>query len=378
MKVRNSLVAAVVAIAVAVSGCGSEAAAATINGKRIDRSDFNRELEALRDNKGLQAAGEGLTGTGRETVSAELTAGWLTALIYDALITAEFDKRKLKLGKDDLEAAEAQLGTQFGDPKVAQDFPGWFREILVRRNARAVALREAIAGFGTSDADVRKYFETHQADFTQVCTNHVLVKTKEEADAVVARLRGGEDFAAVAKDKSLDPGSAQEGGDLGCVAANLFVPEFEQAVKTLPLGQVSDPVQTQFGFHVIKVRDRPATSYEEAQKGAKDALEGQSQDAVRSFLDKAARSAKVTVDPRFGKFEAQPGRAPEVVAPEVPAPANERPGGQPPAGEEPLPEGVPTLPEAPEAPPAPPGSSAPSGGQPPAGGSTTPSSAPGG
>jgi parvulin-like peptidyl-prolyl isomerase len=377
VKVRASLLAGLLGAALAVSACGSETpAAATVNGKRIDRSSFNRELKALRDNKGLQAAGEGLTGSGRETVSAELTAGWLTALVYDSLITAEFDKRKLKLGKDDLESAEAQLGTQFGNPTVAKDFPDWFRRLLIRRNARAVALREAIAGFGLSDADVQKYFETHQADFTNVCTAHVLVKNKEEADAVVARLRGGEDFAAVAKDRSQDPGSAQEGGDLGCVAANLFVPEFEQAVKTLPLGEVSDPVQTQFGFHIIKVRDRPATTFEEGREGAKNALNAESQDAFRTFLDKAARSAKVTVDPRFGKFEAQPGRAPEVVAPEVPAPPDgrtETPGEPAPSGG--VDEGIPSAPEAPS---APPGRSAPSSGQPPAGGSTTPSSGPGG
>jgi foldase protein PrsA len=366
------------AAAMALSACGSSPAAATVNGKRIERASFNRELKALRKNKGLQAAAEGLMGTGRETVSAELAAGWLTALIYDTLISAEFDKRKLELEKDDLETAEAQLGTQFGNPTVAKDFPSWFRSLLIKRNARAVAVRASVAGFGLSDADVQKYFEAHQADFTNVCVNHVLVKSKEEADSVVARLRGGEDFAAVAKEKSQDPGSAQEGGDLGCVAANLFVPEFEQAVKALPVGQVSDPVQTQFGFHVIKVRDRPATTYEEAREGAKTALNGQSQDAFRGFLEKVVRGAKVTVDPRFGTFEATPGRAPEVVPPTAPNPPSVRtdtPAGQqaPPGGAD---EGPP--PEPLPAPEAPPGSSAPSGGQPPAGGTTTPSTGPGG
>jgi parvulin-like peptidyl-prolyl isomerase len=375
VKVRISLVAAVVAVAVIASGCGAEPAAATVNGKRIDRSSFNRELKALRHNKGLEAAGEGLTGVGRETISAELTAGWLTALIYDALITAEFDRRKLKLDKDDLDAAEAQLASQFGDAKVADDFPGWFRRLIVRRNARALAVREAVSGFGLSEDDIKKYFETHLGEFAKVCLSHVLVKTQEEADAVVARLRGGEDFAAVAREKSQDPGSAEQGGDLGCVAANLFVAEFEQAAKTVPLGQVSDPVRTQFGFHIIKVRDRPATSYEEGRDQARNSLNAQSQDAFREFLGKAARSAKVTVDPRFGRFDASlPNRAPEVVAPQVPDPPDSRTD----TTFLPAPGGGAEQPSVPEAPPAPPGSSSPSGGQPPAGGSTSPSTGPGG
>lgn len=377
MNLRRAAIVFALCAALVGSGCGStDAVAATVNGREIDRSEFEQELKALRDNEQLEAAGgEGLTGAGRKTVSAEVAAGWLTALIYDALITAEFERRKLEVKKADRESAAAQLGTQFGNPRVAQAFPDWFRTRVVERNTRAVAVRTAISGLDTSEAALRKYYEDHKADLEQACLSHILVETKEAADAVVARVKAGEDFAAVAKEVSKDPGSAPEGGDLGCNPKSVpFVAEFKAAAFSLPVNTVSDPVQTQFGFHVLLVRERKPIPFEEARSQVKTALNTESQDAFRTFLEKAARKAKVTVDARYGTFivepcepSAEPCRAPEVVPPEVPSPAEGRPGKS--GGEEPplpfAPE--PPSPEAPAPDQIPPASPPPADGSAPSG-----------
>ncbi len=86
--------------------------------------------------------------------------------------------------------------------------------------------------------------------------SHILVKTEDEAKAIIAELEGGADFAEIAKAKSTD-GAAAQGGDLGYFGPGRMVPEFEQAVFALEVGEHSKaPVQTQFGFHVIKVTDK--------------------------------------------------------------------------------------------------------------------------
>ena len=86
---------------------------------------------------------------------------------------------------------------------------------------------------------------------------HVLVKTKEEADAVVKELDAGGDFAKIAEANSQDPGSAKQGGDLGYFGSGDMVPEFEAAAQALAIGAYTKtPVQTQFGFHVIKLEDK--------------------------------------------------------------------------------------------------------------------------
>jgi hypothetical protein len=338
------------------TGCGSaqpKAATVKIDKKtvEIDRSDFERELEALNDNKQLQAAsgGDGLSGAGKNTVDPRLTAGWLTAVIYDKLITNEFDRRKLSVTPADTEAGKAQLETQFGNAEVAGAFPKWFQDRLVMRNARAVAVRTALSGVSLSEESLRKYYEDHKAEFSQNCLSHILVKTKAEADSILARLQGGEDFAEVARKTSIDTGSGAKGGDLGCNPRGVFVPEFDQAASELPIGKLSEPpVQTQYGFHVILVKERKDASFESAREQARTALNAETQTAFREFLASAVTSAKVTIDKRYGTFEPPAtGQAPEVVPPVAPKPATERTDNTPPTQplEGQLPEdGIPTQP----------------------------------
>jgi peptidyl-prolyl cis-trans isomerase C len=89
----------------------------------------------------------------------------------------------------------------------------------------------------------------------EVHARHILVATEDEAKAIEAELKKGSDFAALAKQKSKDPG-ASEGGDLGYFTKDQMVPEFAEVAFKLDKGQISDPVKTQFGWHIIKVEDK--------------------------------------------------------------------------------------------------------------------------
>lgn len=319
-------------VVVASTGCGSVSpSAATVKiakkATEIDRSEFEKELEALNDNKQLQAAsgGNGLSGEGKKTVDPRLAAGWLTAVIYDKLITKEFERRKLKITPSDIELAETQLSTQFGSPEVANAFPKWFRQRLLDRNSRAAAVRSALAGVDFTEPSLRKYFEEHKAEFGQNCLSHILVRNQADATAVLARLKGGEDFATLAKAASIDTGSGAKGGDLGCNPAGAFVPEFDEAASALPIGQLSDPVRTQYGFHIILVKERKVASFEDSAEQVRAALNSASQAVFRQFLAEAVSTAKVTIDKRYGTFEPPAtGQAPEVVPPAIPKPNNER------------------------------------------------------
>lgn len=90
----------------------------------------------------------------------------------------------------------------------------------------------------------------------EIHARHILVKTKEEADAIEKKLKAGDSFEKLAKDKSQDKGSGAEGGDLGWFTADKMVPEFSSALLKLKKGEISQPVKTDFGWHIIQLEDK--------------------------------------------------------------------------------------------------------------------------
>jgi peptidyl-prolyl cis-trans isomerase C len=111
-----------------------------------------------------------------------------------------------------------------------------------------------------TDDMVKARYDKEVAGFAppeELRARHILVKTKEEAEDIIKQLDGGADFAKLATEKSQDPGSAAKGGDLDYFSAGDMVAPFEEAAQKLQIGQYTkEPVQTQFGFHVIKLEDR--------------------------------------------------------------------------------------------------------------------------
>jgi peptidyl-prolyl cis-trans isomerase C len=133
----------------------------------------------------------------------------------------------------------------------------------------------------------------------QVRARHILVPTKEEADKLLARLKKGEDFAALAKEASKD-GSASSGGDLGFFGKGQMVKPFEEAAFGLKMGEVSKaPVQSQFGWHLIKVEERkPSTppSFEESKAELKESRSRELADKIVADLRKDAKIERFDLD----------------------------------------------------------------------------------
>ena len=129
---------------------------------------------------------------------------------------------------------------------------------------------------------------------TEWRARHILVASEEEANAVTERLNAGEDFAAVAQEVSTDTGSGAQGGELGWFGPGMMVPEFEQAITGLEIGQVSAPVESQFGWHIVELEEtRPqAVPTLEDVRGE---LEGQvQQQAIEARLTELEGQGAVT------------------------------------------------------------------------------------
>jgi peptidyl-prolyl cis-trans isomerase C len=153
----------------------------------------------------------------------------------------------------------------------------------------------------------------------EVRARHILVETEEEAKAVLAELKKGADFATLAKAKSKDPGSA-DGGDLGYFTKDQMVPEFAEVAFKLEKGQISEPVKSQFGWHIIKVEDKRERQPPEFDKV---------KDQIEQYLVRRAQSEMITKLRAEAKIDrVAPPTPPATPAPATPAPATPAPTDQ--------------------------------------------------
>jgi foldase protein PrsA len=298
---------------VSVVGCSSVAPyAATVDGDRLSQGDLEDELEFLSENEKfverVEAGGQiKIRGTGKGTLTPEFVAAVLTQEIVAELIHDEVARRKLDVDAQALRTARTTVESSYGGKAIFDDFPSKYTSLLVRRAANENVLSAALPAI-----DVRSVYNENKELFdTFVCVSHILVADKAKADDLVARIGRGEDFAALARTESTDNqggagGSAANGGDLGCQDPAGYVAEFAAAVRSQPVGVVGPPVQTQFGFHLIKVTERPAT-FERLEAQLRDQVAQQGSDASLSkWLKASVDKVTIKVNPRYGTFSKDP------------------------------------------------------------------------
>ena len=157
------------------------------------------------------------------------------------------------------------------------------RQIEAARQSALVGafVQDHFAKNPITEEEVKKEYETLKSATSEkeYKARHILVKEEKDAQAIVARLKKGAKFELIAKRRSLDTGSAVNGGDLGWSMPSNFVPPFATALKELKKGQVSAPVQSEFGWHIIKldaVREFKFPAFEEVRKNITQRLQQQS------------------------------------------------------------------------------------------------------
>lgn len=201
---------------------------------------------------------------------------------------AEIDKELKRVRDENFEGSQKKLDDYLKAAKISTDDA---REILKLGLQQPKLLNKVARGVRFTTADAQKYYDQNIAQFTVPAgrsARHILVKTKAEADAIRARLTP-ENFAEIAKKESLDPGSGKQGGDLGPIQKGQLVPEFEKVAFALGDGEISDPVKTQFGWHIIQAEltEEKVTPFSEARDQiVTQQLEQKRNEAFTKFRDK--------------------------------------------------------------------------------------------
>jgi peptidyl-prolyl cis-trans isomerase C len=246
----------------------------------------------------------------------------LDDMIAFKLLVQEVAARKIVVPDADIDAQIAKVRSQF--PSDAQ-----FQQALaaqkvtvekLRDNARTQLgveklLESEVAGkIAVTPAAIEDFYKKNLDKFQQtarVRASHVLIsipqnadaatkeKAKAKAEAVLAEIKGGKDFAVVAKENSQDPGSAASGGDLGFFQQGQMVPAFDEVAFKLNPGEMSGVVESPFGFHIIKVAEKQAARVvplEEAKPQIEQFLTGQNrQTQAQAFVSALKAKAKIDI-----------------------------------------------------------------------------------
>jgi peptidyl-prolyl cis-trans isomerase C len=297
---------------------------ATVNGKPIMESQVQRRVQAeYKPTLAKLAAQSPELAAQQEKM---LKQGVANRMVTEQLLDEQVKLANIQMTEEDLKAEMTkQLAAQNPPMTIEQyqkiveaqggDFQAKKGFLLQNMKYHKLFESKFSGSLGATEEEAKKYYSENPKDFQmpeQVRASHILISTKptdpngdpnqakvrakQKAEELLKKVKGGADFAALAKENSSCPSAAQ-GGDLGSFPRGQMVKPFEDAAFALKVGQISDLVETQFGYHIIKVtehHDPNQISFEKAKAEIVDQLTQQKKaEAVRKYVDSLRQSAKI-------------------------------------------------------------------------------------
>jgi len=287
--------------------------AITVNGETITKGQIAEEVARLSRQFGGRMSPEQM---GQMQGALSQQAG--ENLISRILLQQKIKQDGITVSRDEIDARMAEVRASFGSEEDLTNrlaMMGMTVEMLEKEMETGLAVEKLIDKYApteeVTDADARAYYDDNSAQFQQperVKASHILLKAestdtdqvkavaRKEAESLVAQLAQGADFAELAREHSACP-SSQKGGDLGFFQRGQMVKPFEDAAFALDVGEVSGIVETQFGYHIIKVTDREdgrTVPFDEAKDNIKAMLDGQrKQEAMKTYTDQLKAAADI-------------------------------------------------------------------------------------
>jgi peptidyl-prolyl cis-trans isomerase C len=289
-----------------------ETVALTVNGVDVTKGEIAEEVARLSRQFGRmdpQQVGQ-MQGALQEQATDNL--------ISRILLEQQVKKEGIEVKQEDVDARMAEIRASVGSEEELANrlaMMGMTVELLEQEMWTGLAVEKLIAEHSpvaeVTDDEVRAYYDDNPGQFQQpemVKASHILIKTepngteamktqaREEAEAILAELNKGADFATLAAERSACP-SSQKGGDLGFFQRGQMVKPFEDAAFAMSVGEVSGVVETQFGYHIIKVTDRQEARtipFDDVKDQVRTMLEGRrQQEAMKAYTDQLRASATI-------------------------------------------------------------------------------------
>jgi parvulin-like peptidyl-prolyl isomerase len=316
---RRVLLPALVLLAFVGTACGRylTTGVAVVNGVSISQKDLDAQFDVVRQSQQFQGQFDPNNPEQRLEVERQIIVG----LIQQELVRQEGERMGIRVTPAMIQQQFAQVRAQFQTEQQFQDAlkANQLTVATLREQLESQVLLQAVQARVTrnvvaSEQDIRQAFGRGEA-FEEIKVRHILFSAqgtnlgpaRNEAQAALAQLRAGADFAAIAKKQSDDPGSKDKGGDLGYITRQTsFDQQFLAAAFALKKGQLSGIVQTSFGFHIIRVDDvrRKTLDQVRAQLGEQLAQQ-RKQQAFQGFVAARIKVYDIVVNPRWGDFNAE-------------------------------------------------------------------------
>jgi peptidyl-prolyl cis-trans isomerase C len=275
-----------------------------VNGEEMLLSEFNERFTFYANNLASQ---QGMQMTPELTPLFEsLKPQYLEQLATEKVVQQQGLKRGLSVEESVVDAQIAQIKTNFETDEMyleALKQAGLSSEELLRKLLTEAELsRQTIEEIRTAikvkPYQLQLYYDLHKTEYAtpaEACAKHILVATEDEAKAVQAELASGISFEDEATTKSSDTGSAERGGDLGCFPQGAMIPVFEEAAFNAPLNEVTEPIQSEFGFHLILPYERKEAVTPTLEEVSPQVTEGAQNEVLRQLLAQYQKNASVEV-----------------------------------------------------------------------------------
>jgi peptidyl-prolyl cis-trans isomerase C len=291
--------------------------AATVNGIVIKDADVDAKVSTYMERMAAQIPPNMV-----EQYRTQIRGQALESMIVEQLLAEQVKKMGISITDKDVndklnEIIAAQPGGMTMESfKAMLAAQGQSFDVVKGQIKKTLGYEKLLGIVEVNDAEAKAFYDENKEDFNkpeQVKASHILVKVaptatpeektaaKAKIDGLLKQVKGGGDFAALAKENSDDPGSKIMGGDLGFFDRNTMVKEFADTAFAMKVGQVSNVVETQYGYHIIKVTDRKEgglTSFDKAKADIVRSLQDKKKNELfRQLIEKVKAGAKIEYPP---------------------------------------------------------------------------------
>lgn len=267
MKKNRILLGSLLISLLLISGCvkNTDGVAIQVNKETISTDTYEREYEVYKSLYERQYGEDALSqeGINGKTIGEDLRDNIINKLITESLIEKEMEETGLLISDEEIQENIDKYKDSLGGEESYQDFisNNKLTEDYFKENIRKTLLLEKHKeyvkdNFNIDDGEALKYFNENKEDLVEIKASHILFSNEDDAKRVKADLDKGGNFEEIAKKESLDSVSAVNGGDLGYFSRGNMIPEFEDKAFSLNVGEISNVLKTEVGYHIILVKDK--------------------------------------------------------------------------------------------------------------------------